>query len=100
MWGTLEEAKELQPQLIAILQKVGMKPHNHSELSPNLKEDCSFSNSDENKTLGVSWKPYKDLFFFRVKVKPRTSCSKRNVLSTIARLFDPPGFVVAKAKIF
>ncbi|GFU04008.1 integrase catalytic domain-containing protein [Trichonephila clavipes] len=45
----------------------------------------------------------KDTFSFKVDVIPRDSYTKRSVLSTIARLFDPLGLVgpvVSKAKMF
>lgn len=104
--STLLEAKELQRQLIAILEKAGMSLHkwfgNHPELSPN-EEDYDFSNLGETKTLGVIWQPLKDCFSFRITVEVDNTYTKRSVMSTIARLFDPLGLigcVVAKAKIF
>ncbi|KFM77752.1 hypothetical protein X975_01402, partial [Stegodyphus mimosarum] len=104
--ATLKEAKELQRQLIAILQRAGMHMHkwcaNHSELSLN-REEYNFSDPVETKTLGVSWKPIKDCFSFRVKVELSAAYTKRCVLSSIARIFDPLGLlgsVIAKAKIF
>ncbi|GFU57383.1 uncharacterized protein TNCV_3635621 [Trichonephila clavipes] len=104
---TLEEAKELQRQLIAILISAGMELHtisgNYSELSQCLNEIYDFSRPNETKTLGVSWDPVKDTFSFKVDVIPRDPYTKRSVLSTIARLFDSLGLVgpvVSKAKMF
>ncbi|GFT52519.1 uncharacterized protein TNCV_14831 [Trichonephila clavipes] len=104
---TLEEAKEVQRQLIAILKSAGMELHkicrNHSELSQCLNEIYDFSRPNETKTLGVSWNPVNDTFSFKVDVIPRDSYTKRSVLSTIVRLFDPLGIVgpaVSKAKMF
>ncbi|GFV91280.1 uncharacterized protein TNCV_897991 [Trichonephila clavipes] len=68
-----------------------------------INEIYDFSRPNETKTLGVSWDPVKDTFSFKVDVIPRDSYTKRSVLSTIARLFDPFGLavpVVAKAKMF
>ncbi|XP_035228852.1 uncharacterized protein LOC118200965 [Stegodyphus dumicola] len=103
---TLKEAKELQQQLISILQRAGMQLHkwcaNHSELSLN-REEYRFSSLTETKTLGVSWNPIKDCFSFRVKIELSALYTKRCVLSSIARIFDPLGIlgpVIAKAKIF
>ncbi|GFV62515.1 integrase catalytic domain-containing protein [Trichonephila clavipes] len=53
--------------------------------------------------LGVSWKSQEDCFIFKIAVELKDSYTKRCVLSTIARLFDPLGLlgpVVARAKIF
>ncbi|XP_041449494.1 uncharacterized protein LOC121404255 [Drosophila obscura] len=56
------------------------------------------------KTLGIRWQASADEFFF---VPPelihRESCTKRNVLSQIAKLFDPAGWLapfVIQAKMF
>ncbi|GFU70390.1 uncharacterized protein TNCV_2916531 [Trichonephila clavipes] len=63
---TLEEAKELQRQLIAILKSAGMELHkicgNHSELSQCLNEIYDFSRPNETKTLSVFWDPVNDTF--------------------------------------
>ncbi|GFV88934.1 integrase catalytic domain-containing protein [Trichonephila clavipes] len=59
--------------------------------------------SSEIKVLGVYWNPKHDCFSFRVKIDLHELNTKRDVLSTIARIYDPLGLlgpVVAKAKIF
>ncbi|XP_071042909.1 uncharacterized protein [Parasteatoda tepidariorum] len=76
---------------------------NHVKLAPDSECDYNFATLIETKTLGVSWKPILDCFLFRVKVCLENSYTKRDVLSTIAKLFDPIGLmapVIAKAKIF
>ncbi|GFW87258.1 uncharacterized protein TNCV_4313811 [Trichonephila clavipes] len=75
--ATLEEAIVLRQQLKGILKKT--------------------------KTLGVSWNPNLDCFLIKVKVCLDSSYTKRDVLSTIAKIFDPVGLmapVISKAKIF
>ncbi|GFT30996.1 uncharacterized protein TNCV_1683601 [Trichonephila clavipes] len=50
-----------------------------------------------------SWDPVRDTFSFKVGVIPSASYTKRSVLLTIARLFDPLGRVgpvMSKAKMF
>ncbi|GFS69599.1 uncharacterized protein TNCV_1429221 [Trichonephila clavipes] len=80
---TLEEAKELQCQLIAILKSAGMELYkicgNHSELSQCLNEIYDFSRPNETKTLGVSWDPVKDTFSFKVDMIPKDLYTKRSV---------------------
>ena len=46
------------------------------------------------KTLGVSWQAQRDVFTFQVTPPPLSELStKRNVLSSIAKLFDPMQFL-------
>ncbi|GFQ97388.1 integrase catalytic domain-containing protein [Trichonephila clavata] len=70
-------------------------------------KDLSYSSSTETKTLGLLWKPHPDSFAF--KISPMTSncdsliVTKKSVISTIARIFDPLGLigpVITRAKIF
>ncbi|GBM93469.1 hypothetical protein AVEN_215355-1 [Araneus ventricosus] len=69
----------------------------NSEISFNEKEDSTI------KTLGMAWKSSEDQFIFKISVKEHTVYTKRDVLSTIAKLFDSLGLlgpVICKAKIF
>ncbi|GFT77308.1 integrase catalytic domain-containing protein [Trichonephila clavipes] len=99
--ASLMEAKALKNQLSGILKKGGMElPKwgcSHPELASNILGDYEFENPIETKTLGVSWKSQEDCFIFKIAVELKDSYTKRCVLSTIARLFDP---LVARAKIF
>ncbi|GFS73490.1 integrase catalytic domain-containing protein [Trichonephila clavipes] len=60
-------------------------------------KDLSYSSSTETKTLGLLWKPHPDSFAF--KISPMTSncdnliVTKKSVISTIARVFDPLGLI-------
>ncbi|XP_041451274.1 uncharacterized protein LOC121404916 [Drosophila obscura] len=46
------------------------------------------------KTLGIRWQASADEFFFSPPaLNERQSCTKRNVLSQIAQLFDPAGWL-------
>ncbi|GBM86757.1 hypothetical protein AVEN_248002-1 [Araneus ventricosus] len=101
----LETAKNLQRELIDILSSGTMSLHkwcvNTAELAVN-GESYPFSNPEETKTLGVVWKSETDCFCFKV-ASEEFGVTKRLVLSTIARAFDPLGIlgpVVTKAKIF
>ncbi|GFV94745.1 uncharacterized protein TNCV_3864681 [Trichonephila clavipes] len=102
--ASLMEAKALKNQLSGILKKGGMELHkwgsSHPELASNILGDYEFENPIETKTLGVSWKSQEDCFIFKIAVELKDSYTKRCVLSTIARLFDPLGLlgpVVARA---
>ncbi|GFW40184.1 integrase catalytic domain-containing protein [Trichonephila clavipes] len=105
--ATLEEAIVLRQQLKGILKSAGMELHklcaNHEKLSPGPEQNYNFATLTETKTLGVSWKPNLDFFLIKVKVCLDSSYTKRDVLSTIAKIFDPVGLmapVISKAKIF
>lgn len=76
---------------------------NSSELIPTTEREYDFSSTDEIKTLGIAWKAKTDCFTFKVKVEQNAHPTKRSVLSTIAKLFDPLGLlgpVITRAKIF
>ncbi|GFW07331.1 integrase catalytic domain-containing protein [Trichonephila clavipes] len=105
--ATLEEAIVLRQQLKGILKSAGMELHklcaNHEKLSPDPEQNYNFATLTETKTLGVSWKPNLDCFLIKVKVCLDNSYTKRDVLSTIAKIFYPVGLmapVISKAKIF
>ncbi|GFW49508.1 uncharacterized protein TNCV_2842891 [Trichonephila clavipes] len=105
--ATLEEAIVLRQQLKGILKSAGMELHklcaNHEKLSPDPEQNYNFTTLTETKTLGVSWKPNLNCFLIKVKVCLDSSYTKRYVLSTIAKTFDPVGLmapVISKAKIF
>ncbi|GBN10409.1 hypothetical protein AVEN_141510-1 [Araneus ventricosus] len=106
-------AKQLKEQLIALFRGGGMQLHkwssNCKELLANSEVsdgDVSLTIPDETKALGLLWRPQKDSLAFSVSANVDTceSCkiTKRSVLSTTARIFDPLGLispVVTKAKL-
>ncbi|GFV21173.1 uncharacterized protein TNCV_4268061 [Trichonephila clavipes] len=109
----LESGRKIQVQLISMLKGAGMELHKWSASNPLLLpdsmcqvKDLSYSSSTETKTLGLLWKPHPDSFAF--KISPMTSncdnlkVTKKSVISTIARIFDPLGLiglVITRAKI-
>lgn len=75
-------------------------PIEHREIKPNLS-----LNSDESiKTLGPHWQQNDDIFHFQIDFDLHSNqFTKRIVLSTIARLFDPLGWInpiIVTAKVF
>ncbi|KAJ8980224.1 hypothetical protein NQ317_010542 [Molorchus minor] len=63
-----------------------------------LSEKIEFNDSSEIncplKVLGLQWNPTSDVFSFAVNI-PDKICTKRNILSTLARIWDPLGFLSA-----
>ncbi|GFU95152.1 integrase catalytic domain-containing protein [Trichonephila clavipes] len=103
---SIEEAIELQHQLIEMFKTARMHLHkwcgNLPEITSNLHE-YAFLEFDETKALGIIWNPKLDCFLFRIEQQRPTSFTKRMVLSTIARIFDPLGLlgpIITWAKIF
>ncbi|EFA13221.1 hypothetical protein TcasGA2_TC010710 [Tribolium castaneum] len=54
-------------------------------------QPVEFSN-DSLKVLGFQWHPQTDLLGFKISV-PDIECTKRNILSIIARIWDPLGLL-------
>ncbi|GFV58184.1 integrase_H2C2 domain-containing protein [Trichonephila clavipes] len=102
---SIEEVIELQHQLIEMFKTAGMQLHKWCEIpeiTSNLQE-YAFLESEETKALGMIWNPKLDCFLFRIEQQRPTSFTKRMVLSTIARIFDPLGLlgpIITWAKIF
>ncbi|GFS64474.1 uncharacterized protein TNCV_3956221 [Trichonephila clavipes] len=103
---SIEEVIDLQHQLIGMFKTAGMHLHkwcgNLPEITSNLQE-YAFLESDETKALVIIRNPKLDCFLFRIQQQRLTSFTKRMVLSTIARIFDPLGLlgpIITWAKIF
>ncbi|GFQ86208.1 uncharacterized protein TNCT_97221 [Trichonephila clavata] len=106
-----ETARRLQSELQDGLQSCGMVLHKWSFNSPYLLNSSSLSDVEHSfsaesdlsvKTLGIGWKPLQDCFVFKVSILSKSSFTKREVLSVIARLYDPLGFlgpVLTRAKV-
>ncbi|GFW39870.1 integrase catalytic domain-containing protein [Trichonephila clavipes] len=109
--STLEGAKKLQTRLCQLLERGGFELHKWVSNSPELLKDLSASSYvfDKEfqdapvKTLGMLWDSKVDCLTYKVKISDKVNFSKRDVLSEIARLYDPLGLIgpiVTKAKIF
>ncbi|XP_036145895.1 uncharacterized protein LOC118646638 [Monomorium pharaonis] len=95
------DAIELINQLTTLLGSGGFEPHKwHSNCGAilgdrNRVEQSSSVAIDTNnvKTLGLIWHPNGDMFEFSIKAIANPSKTKREVLSTVSRLFDPLGLI-------
>lgn len=99
---TLDGAKELQQQVVDVLAQGCFQlrkwSSNHDELLKDLPSDhretpYRFEDSgDIFKILGIEWNPSSDEFLYRVS-NLNKKFTKRGILSDIARLYDPCGFI-------
>ncbi|GFW66665.1 integrase catalytic domain-containing protein [Trichonephila clavipes] len=98
-------------QRIETTERGGFELQKRVSNSPKLLKDLSASSYvfDKEfqdapvKTLGMLWDPKVDCLTYKVKISDKVNFSKRDVLSKIARLYDPLGLIgpiVTKAKIF
>lgn len=115
MTGTdnVQTALQLQQQLIEICKQGHFELHkwcsNHPlllEAVPKNKQEVSLdinAEKTETKALGIKWTPKTDRFMLSYVPNEHKKVTKRHVLSELAQLFDPLGFVnpvIVKAKIF
>lgn len=100
---TLSEAQELKKELIALMNSAGYELRKWSSNQKQLLEDLpgdhceqprQFDNEDKSfiKVLGIQWDPSSDSFSYQINIPLGKVVTKRNILSTIARLYDPCGY--------
>ncbi|GFU38951.1 uncharacterized protein NPIL_430861 [Nephila pilipes] len=105
--SNLNEFETLKTELSELLQKGGMHLHKWCCSGTPNHEPQTFpldKNSEEVtvKTLGMLWGSSIDTFSYKVTVNTNSSFTKRDVLSGIARIYDPLGLLgpfITKAKI-
>lgn len=112
---SIESAVEKQCQLIELLRVGGMSlrkwASNHPDLLSRLSSEelaglpeVIFQDSSVFRVLGLQWQAKEDCFKFKINCGTLPSkFTKRSVLSQIAQIFDPTGWlapVIVTAKIF
>ena len=113
---SLREAREVRDQLIAILGSAGMTLDKLSSSIDSLLPSKSttatsprlINETDAVSILGLLWDPARDSFSFRVLLaaQPTIPITKRSMLSEVALLYDPLGWLAPitqphkKKKIF
>ncbi|XP_055326358.1 uncharacterized protein LOC129580173, partial [Sitodiplosis mosellana] len=107
----IDKAIEMQRKITNTLAKYGFHlrkwKSSHGEILQEVTHDHKEQIMDIEstiKTLGISWNPNSDEFVFKPAQRQLAAINwtKRNVLSEIAKLFDPIGWmasVVIKAKL-
>ncbi|XP_076660443.1 uncharacterized protein LOC143363795 [Halictus rubicundus] len=98
---SITEAKRLQHQTITLLKKGALnirqwasnEPKLLSSLSKELIHPKILGDASTMKTLGISWDAQHDTIRYSVQPTTTTEVSKRNILSTIAKIYDPLGLL-------
>ncbi|XP_059220655.1 uncharacterized protein LOC131995716 [Stomoxys calcitrans] len=111
---TIEETLDSQAKLMAVLNTAGFPlkkiTANDTRLLAHIrKEDLydlnflSLSETSSTKTLGMKWNALSDQFSYTaIPMQEQAKVTKRQVLSKVAQLFDPAGWItpiIIRAKI-
>ncbi|XP_076249549.1 uncharacterized protein LOC143188915 [Calliopsis andreniformis] len=96
---TLEEARHIQTQICELLRRGGLNIRQWATNDPNLLAGINkdqihpkiFDDTAVMKTLGLFWDARNDTIRYTVELPVLNEVSKRSVLSTIAKIFDPLG---------
>jgi hypothetical protein len=110
---TVQEAETAQKELIQLFRKGGFILRkwlsNEEKIMENVPEDMrnvdskAFKQEEVRKTLGIHWSPKEDIITFKIGITTAKKITKRHVLSEVAKLYDPLGWiapVVIQAKMF
>lgn len=101
---TVEEAQQLQSELIQLLScsyfELRKWTSNSANLLNTIPEACQdtpifFDNTADphSSVLGLNWSPNSDNFTYNLNLSLNTETTKRQVLSLVAKIYDPCGFL-------
>ena len=102
---TTDDALAAKTELISVFQLAGFELRKWTSNKKMILSDLSsdhllhkdflqFDDSSVAKTLGIRWNARTDVFYFTVKpFADKSSFTKREILSDIAKLFDPTGWL-------
>ncbi|CAK9801128.1 hypothetical protein ANTQUA_LOCUS2707 [Anthophora quadrimaculata] len=99
--NTVEEARHIQSQVGQLLRRGGLNIRQWASNEPALLKGLSedqihpkiLGDDTTMKALGVSWDARNDAIRYVVEIPVNNQISKRNILSTIAKIFDPLGLL-------
>ncbi|XP_050534989.1 uncharacterized protein LOC126902010 [Daktulosphaira vitifoliae] len=113
--NSIAEALMLRNDIIKIMNSAGFQLRKWMSNEPLLLSNIPNADNDPlivlnldgstTKTLGLCWNPVNDVYLYKVNIERNDNeeaSTKRNVLSTIATIFDPLGLigpVIIAAKI-
>ena len=102
---SLQEVEKMKSDSIELFEKGGFKIHKWHSNEPNLEtndlnseKELNFAKehlgtkANETKILGFNWDKQRDTF--RVEIPTESQgLTKRNILKTLASIYDPLGFI-------
>ncbi|XP_018376617.1 PREDICTED: uncharacterized protein LOC108769887 [Trachymyrmex cornetzi] len=98
---SVEDAAVIRDEVIELLREGGFELYkwasNSSELIQGVAtrndELITLSDNPEFCILGMQWNRVEDTFHFRYEAPPVCKVSKRNIVSEVAKLYDPLGLL-------
>ncbi|XP_036329997.1 uncharacterized protein LOC118742143 [Rhagoletis pomonella] len=105
----IEELQYKKNELVKLLRKAGLQltkfSSNCREITPTSENEVFIELSDHEvtKALGIAWQPNRDNFVFSYHVEINEPCTRRSILSVVARIFDILGLIspiIIRCKIF
>ncbi|XP_036143399.1 uncharacterized protein LOC118645797 [Monomorium pharaonis] len=110
----IDSVQESREQLVALLRRRKFELRKWASNSPKLLADIDPSErglshskpigiDDKIKVLGIAWNPTRDAFQIKISTEDLIPRTKRTILSTVAKLYDPLGWVtpvIVASKIF
>ncbi|XP_075158009.1 uncharacterized protein LOC142231279 [Haematobia irritans] len=105
---TEDEVMEIRNELVKLLKEAGLELRKWKSNCKNISvsdDDNLFlrsPNDDVKKVVGIFWKPSNDILGYKINLVENAVPTKRQVLSDVARIFDPMGLlspIIVKFKI-
>ncbi|XP_073941239.1 uncharacterized protein [Choristoneura fumiferana] len=96
---TEESLKYIQRQVSNELSKGCFHLRKYRSNLPTLFDDCSLPEkgnlliSNSTNTLGIGWSPSSDNLLFQIDYSPDSTITKRSILSSTFKIFDPLGLL-------
>ena len=102
---SLQEVEKIKSDSLELFEKVGLKLHKWQSNEPSLEtndlnseKELNFAKehlgtkANETKILGLNWDKQRDIFRVEIPTESQ-SLTKRNILKTLASIYDPLGFM-------
>ena len=102
---SLQEVEKIKSAVIELFEKGGIKLHKWHSNKPNLEtndlssqKELNFAKehlgtkANETKILGLNWDKQRDTFIEEIPTESQR-LTKRNILKTLASIYDPLGFI-------
>ena len=102
---SLQEVEKIKSDSLELFEKGGFKLHKWQSNEPSLEtndlnseKELNFAKehlgtkANETKILGLNWDKQRDIFRVEIPTESQ-SLTKRNILKTLASIYDPLGFM-------